>query len=289
MGVDITAFHDEATGTVTYAVADPLSGACAVIDSVLDLDPASGRTRTISLHRVTEFIDTRGLRLEWILETHLHADHLSGAATLRELRGGRIGIGIGVERIRSRWEAVFPGVRRGRDAFDRLLRDGDRLPLGTLELRVMETPGHTPACVTYLIEGNAFVGDALFMPQAGTARCDFPGGDARTLYRSLRRLLELPGDVRVFTAHDYGHRAGGQARWQSTLAQQRRDNPWLSDDIDEDEFVRRRTARDRSLEPPGLMVPALQVNLCGGRLPERAALGAGWLRQPLPAGEATDR
>jgi glyoxylase-like metal-dependent hydrolase (beta-lactamase superfamily II) len=289
MSVDVTAFHDEATGTVTYAVADPLSGACAVIDSVLDLDPASGRTRTMSLRRVTDFLDAKGLRLEWILETHLHADHLSGAATLRELRGGRIGIGAGVERIRRRWEGVFPAVRRGRDAFDRLLYDGDRLPLGTLQLMVMDTPGHTQACVTYLVEDCAFVGDAVFMPRAGTARCDFPGGDARTLYRSLRRLLALPAEVRVFTAHDYGHHAGGHARWESTIATQRRDNPWLADDVDEDEFVRRRTERDRSLEPPRLMVPALQVNLCGGRLPERAAQGAGWLRHPLPGGEATAR
>lgn len=269
----VETFHDAATGSVTYAIADLGARVCAVIDPVLDFDPATWTTSTRSLRRVCAFLDRRELRLDWILETHVHADHLSGAATLRDLRGGRLGTGAGIEEVRRRWRQVAPDRPR-EEPFDRLFSDGDRIALGAFELRVMETPGHTPGSVSYLVEGCVFVGDTLFMPEAGTARCDFPGGDARELYRSIQRLFALPGHTRVFTGHDYGHERGGEARSESRISTQRRENvhvgnAHLGNSVSEETFVRLRTDRDRTLPPPVLMFPAVQANLYAGQLPAR--------------------
>jgi glyoxylase-like metal-dependent hydrolase (beta-lactamase superfamily II) len=266
--MEIHASHDADTGSVSYLVVDARSGRCAAVDCVLGFDPRTGRTEERNVAHWIALIERRKLTLEWILETHVHADHLSGAFALRAAAGGRIGIGAGVLEVATRWRAtVGPAASTNVGAsFDRLFLDGDPFTIGTLQAGVIATPGHTPSCVTYLVADAAFVGDALFMPQAGTARCDFPGGSARMLYRSTRRILALPSSVRVFCAHDYGHEQGRPAQWESTIAQQRRDNVQAGLAIGEDEFVALRERRDRTLAPPALLHQALRFNLSGGRL-----------------------
>ena len=279
----VTGLFDPETSTITYVVREPAGPACAVIDPVLDYDPKAARIRTRSMDALLAHLRDEGLELRWILETHVHADHLSSAARLREATGARVGIGARVTHTQRHFAPLFD---LGDDfpvdgsQFDRLFTDGERFAVGALEFEVLDTPGHTPACVSYRCGDCVFVGDTVFMPDYGTARADFPGGDARTLHRSIRRLLALPPSTRLFTGHDY--RPGGrEARWESTVEQQRAANPLVNDTIDEDEFVRHRESRDRELGAPVLILPSLQVNIRGGRLPEPAANGIRYLKLPL--------
>lgn len=284
MRPDVSAFFDEPTKTVTYLVGDPDSHAAAVVDPVLDFDPASGRTSTAAADKVIEAVRQRGLSVEWLLETHVHADHLSGSAYLQQQIGGRIGIGEHVREVQDVFSRTFgmdaPFVAEGR-VFDRLFAEGEELHIGNLRAKVMYTPGHTPACVTYLIGDAAFVGDTLFMPDYGTARADFPGGDARALYRSIRRILALPPETRVFTCHDYKAPGRDHYAWETTVAEQRARNVHVHDGVDEDGFVALRQARDATLSLPTLIIPSVQVNIRGGRLPPAGPNGISYLRIPI--------
>jgi glyoxylase-like metal-dependent hydrolase (beta-lactamase superfamily II) len=281
---EVTAFFDEPTFTVSYVVRDPAGAACAVIDPVLDFDPAAGRTDTRSADAIAGFVDKNRLAVEWILETHVHADHLSAAARLKAALGGRTGIGARVVDVQKRFAALFDVEQEfatdGRQ-FDRLFADGETFEVGGLAARVLHTPGHTPACATYLIGDAAFVGDTLFMPDYGTARCDFPGGDARTLFRSIRRILALPPETRLFLCHDYKAPGREVYAWETTVADQRAFNIHIRDSIDEDAFVALRTARDAELEMPRLILPSVQVNIRAGELPPPAANGIRYLKFPL--------
>jgi glyoxylase-like metal-dependent hydrolase (beta-lactamase superfamily II) len=280
---DVKGFYDPETSTITYVIRDPASAACAIVDPVLDYDPKAARTATRSADRLLQHLRSEGLRVQWILETHVHADHLSGAAYLKQALGAPVAIGARVTEVQRHFAPLFdlgPGFPVDGSQFDRLLQDGERLAVGALEIEVIATPGHTSACLSYRCGDCVFVGDTVFMPDYGTARADFPGGDARTLYRSIRRLLALPPGVRLFTGHDY--RPGGRdARWESTVAQQNAGNPMVNERIGEDEFVARREARDRELAAPVLVLPSLQVNIHAGRLPEPAANGIRYLKLPL--------
>jgi glyoxylase-like metal-dependent hydrolase (beta-lactamase superfamily II) len=282
--LDIIPLHDRATGTITYIVVDPATDECAVIDSVLDYDPAAARTSTRSVEHVAATIAERGLRLRWLLETHVHADHLSGAAWLKARLGGAIAIGDRVSDVQRVFGEVFDlgaGFATDGRQFDHRFCDGEGFRIGGLSATALHTPGHTPACMSYLIGDAVFVGDTLFMPNAGTARCDFPGGDAGLLYRSIRRILALPADTRVFTCHDYGHEHGRAPAWQSTVAEQRAANIHIHDGIDEAAFVAMRTARDATLGMPTLILPSVQVNIRAGDLPEPDAAGRRFLKLPL--------
>ncbi len=279
----VEGFFDPETATITYVVRDPASDACAVIDPVLDYDPKSARITTHSADALIEHVRREGLEIAWILETHAHADHLTAAAYLHEHVGAPVAIGERIRDVQARFGTLFDlgaGFVPDGSQFDRLFAEGDTFPIGSLTATVWHTPGHTPACVTYVIGDAAFVGDTLFMPDYGTARADFPGGDARALYRSMRRILSLPPGTRLFTCHDY--RPGGrEARWESTVAEQREANVLIRDGVSEDEFVAQRDARDRKLAAPVLILPSLQVNIRAGRLPEPAANGIRYLRIPL--------
>jgi glyoxylase-like metal-dependent hydrolase (beta-lactamase superfamily II) len=282
---EVTAFPDPVTNTIAYVVTDPATRACAVIDSVLDLDYASGRISHASADAIVAFVEAQGLTVEHLIETHVHADHLSAAPYLRDRLGGEFGIGEAITRVQETFAAVFdegPEFRRDGSQFDRLYRDGERYRIGALEAVALATPGHTPACMTHVIGDAAFVGDTLFMPDAGTARVDFPGGDARTLYRSTRRILALPPETRIFLCHDYGGEGRGM-RWETTVAEERAHNIHVGDGIDEDTFVARRTARDATLAMPRLIIPSLQVNMKAGHLPEPTASGKRFLKVPLDA------
>ncbi len=278
----VEAFYDPATFTISYVLRDPMSPACAIVDPVLDYDPDAARTDTVSARRIAEYVVQEGLRVEWILETHAHADHLSAAAWLRAQLGGRIGIGARIREVQQRFGALFALSPQALsdDGFDRLFEEGARFQLGELSVQVWHTPGHTPACVSYLAGDTVFVGDTLFMPDYGTARADFPGGDAHALYRSMRRLLSLPESTRMFLCHDYP--PGGRAPcWETTVGAQRRDNLWIHDGVSEAQFVRRRAERDRALAVPRLILPSLQVNIRGGQLPPADDNGVQYLRLPL--------
>lgn len=286
MRPEVSAFFDEVTKTVTYLLAHSGSGAAAVIDPVLDFDPVSGRTATASADTVVEAVCERGLKIEWLLETHVHADHLSGSAYLQQRIGGRIGIGEHIREVQETFGRLFgmdaPFVAEGR-VFDHLFADGEEFCIGGLQGRIMYTPGHTPACVTYVVGDAAFVGDTLFMPDYGTARTDFPGGDARSLYRSIRRILALPSETRLFTAHDYKAPARDHYAWESTVDEQRARNVQIRDGVDEDSFVAVRQARDATLSLPSLIIPSVQVNICGGRLPPAERNGIRYLKIPIDA------
>ncbi len=280
----VTAFFDEATHTFSYVVRDPGSEACALVDSVLDYDPDAGRTDTAAADRLIEFVRDNGLRVEWILETHVHADHLSAAPYLQERLGGRLGIGARITVVQEVFGKAFnAGTAFQRDGrqFDRLFEDGDRFRIGGLEARALHTPGHTPACMTYVIGDAAFVGDTLFMPDFGTARCDFPGGDARALYRSIRRIFELPEETRLFMCHDYKAPGRSEYRCETTVGEERRHNVHVRDGIDEEQFVAMRTERDARLGMPRLMIPSVQVNMRAGDLPPPEANGTRYLKIPL--------
>jgi glyoxylase-like metal-dependent hydrolase (beta-lactamase superfamily II) len=279
MKPNIQPFFDPATGTVTYVVHD--GAAAAIIDSVLDYEPKSARTDTRSAERVIEFVRAQRLRVEWILETHAHADHLSAAPYLRAHLGGRVAIGERIGEVQAIFREVF-NLEKELPAFDRLLADGERFAIGALQAEALHVPGHTPADMAYRIGDAVFVGDTLFMPDVGTARADFPGGDARTLYRSIRRLLALPPETRIFVCHDYPPK-GREPRWETTVAQQRAANIHVRDGVSEAEFVAMRTARDRTLEMPTLILPSIQVNIRAGELPLPEANGRSYLKIPLNA------
>ncbi len=280
---EVTGFFDEATNTVSYVVRDPGSQACAVIDSVMDIDYAAGRIAYESADAIIAFIREHGLTLEWLIETHVHADHLSAAPYVQGKLGGRIGIGDQITVVQETFGKIFnEGTEFQRDGsqFDRLFADGDTYTIGGMTAFAMHTPGHTPACMTHVIGDAAFVGDTLFMPDGGSARADFPGGDARTLYRSIRRVLSLPPQTRLFMCHDYGPN-GREIRWETSVAEQRAHNIHVRDGIGEDEFVEKREARDRTLAMPKLIIPSLQVNMKAGELPRPDESGRRFLKVPL--------
>jgi glyoxylase-like metal-dependent hydrolase (beta-lactamase superfamily II) len=280
---EVTAFFDEATNTVSYVVKDPASSSCAVVDSVLDFDYASGRTSFASADRIIDFIASQQLRPEWLIETHVHADHLSASPYIQRKLGGKIGIGDRIAVVQNTFGKIFnEGTEFQRDGsqFDRLFADGDTYRIGNLEVRAIHTPGHTPACMTHVIGDAAFVGDTLFMPDGGTARADFPGGDARELFRSIKKVLDLPPETRLFMCHDYGP-DGREIRWETTVAEERTGNIHVHDGVTEDEFVAMRNARDATLGMPRLIIPSIQVNMKAGRLPEPDDSGTRFLKVPL--------
>ncbi|TVR84586.1 MAG: MBL fold metallo-hydrolase [Rhodospirillales bacterium] len=283
-GPAVTGFLDETSFTVSYVVADPATRACAVIDPVLDFDPASGRTSHRSADRLVDFVQSRGLQTQWLLETHVHADHLSAAPRLKARLGGTLAIGAGITQVQRRFGQLFnagPDFATDGRQFDRLFADGDTFTIGSLPARAMHTPGHTPACMTYVIGDAAFVGDTLFMPDYGTARCDFPGGDARTLYRSIQRILALPDATRMFLCHDYKAPGRDDYVWETTVGAQRAGNVHVHAGVDEEAFVRMRTARDKTLAMPRLLLSSVQVNMRAGALPPPEDNGTRYLKLPL--------
>ncbi|MEQ8448535.1 MAG: MBL fold metallo-hydrolase [Nitratireductor sp.] len=280
---DVTAFFDEATNTVTYVVKDPQSKSCAVVDSVMDIDYAAGRITYDHADQIIEHIHKNDLKLEWIIETHVHADHLSAAPYIQEKLGGKLGIGDRITIVQDTFGKVFnEGTEFQRDGsqFDRLFKDGDSYTIGSMTAYAMHTPGHTPACMTHVIGDAAFVGDTLFMPDGGSARADFPGGDARELYRSIKRVLALPDETRLFICHDYGPN-GRDIKWETTVAEERKHNIHVRDGISEDEFVAMREARDATLDMPKLIIPSLQVNMRAGHLPPEEDDGKTYLKVPV--------
>lgn len=284
VAVQVRSFFDEATFTVTHVLSDPATGKAAVIDSVLDFDPASGRTSTTSADGVIAYIREQGLEVEWLLETHAHADHLSGAPYLQEQLGGRLAIGRHILSVQEVFGKIFnEGTRFARDGsqFDQLFDDGDRFAIGSIPAIALHVPGHTPADMAYVIGDAVFIGDTLFMPDYGTARADFPGGDARVLYRSVRRLLSLPEASRLFLCHDYKAPGRDTYVWETTVAQQRRANVHIHDGVSEDEFAAMREARDATLDMPRLILPSIQVNMRGGHFPEPEENGVSYLKLPL--------
>jgi glyoxylase-like metal-dependent hydrolase (beta-lactamase superfamily II) len=276
-------FFDPATFTYTHVVYDAEGGHAAVIDPVLNYDHKSGRTRQTSNDAVIGFVRAHSLTVDWILETHAHADHLTGAVQLKAALGGKTAIGCHIDVVQKVFKGVFNlEVQMATDGsqFDRLFREGDTFAIGSLTARVLEVPGHTPACVAYHIDDRLFVGDTMFMPDVGTARCDFPGGDARTLYRSIRRMLDFPADTRLLMCHDYPP-AGREAHCETTVAEQRARNIHVHDGISEAAFVEMRSNRDRTLEMPLLIIPAIQVNIRAGQLPPAEGNGKTYLKIPL--------
>ncbi|MGZ3182112.1 MAG: MBL fold metallo-hydrolase [Telluria sp.] len=285
----IEGFFDPRTSTISYLVLDRETRRCALVDSVLDYDPKSGRTSTASADQLIARVRALGAEVEWILETHVHADHLSAAPYLKEALGGKIGIGAQITTVQKVFGTLFnagPGFARDGSQFDRLFGDEDSFRIGSLEARALHTPGHTPACMTYVVragaETAAFVGDTLFMPDYGTARCDFPGGDARTLYRSINRVLSLPPETRLYMCHDYQPNGRGVA-YVTTVAEERAHNVHVHDGIGEEEFVAMRTRRDATLDMPALILPAVQVNMRAGHLPEPENNGQSYLKIPVNA------
>jgi glyoxylase-like metal-dependent hydrolase (beta-lactamase superfamily II) len=282
---EVRSFFHEPTFTASYVVSDPATKQAAIIDSVLDFDHAAGRTSTASADAIADYMAQQGLAVEWLLETHVHADHLSGAAHLHDRLGGTVGIGRQVTVVQSSFADAFnesSEFRRDGSQFDHLFDDGERFAVGNIPALALHVPGHTPADFAYLIGDAIFVGDTMFMPDYGTARCDFPGGDARAMYRSIRRLMQLPDETRMFLCHDYkAPPARTEFAWETTIGEQRRSNVHIRDGISEEEFVAMRTARDRTLCMPHLIFPSVQVNIRGGRLPEAEANGTRYLKLPL--------
>ncbi|MCU0815533.1 MAG: MBL fold metallo-hydrolase [Cypionkella sp.] len=284
MTPSVQGFFDEATNTITYVVIEPEGQACAVIDSVLDFDYASGRTDTRSADAVIAFIRTQDLRLEWVLETHVHADHLSAAPYIQERLGGKIGIGDRITVVQETFGKIFnEGTRFQRDGsqFDRLFREGDSFMIGQMRVDVLHTPGHTPACLTYVIGDAAFVGDTLFMPDFGTARCDFPGGSAENLWNSIQKILTLPDQTRIFVGHDYKAEGRDAYAWETTVGAQKRLNKHVGEGKSKEDFIRMRTERDAQLAMPRLIIPSLQVNMRAGQMPEPEENGTSYLKVPL--------
>jgi glyoxylase-like metal-dependent hydrolase (beta-lactamase superfamily II) len=281
---EVTAFFDRDTNTISYVVKDPKSLSCAVIDSVMDIDYAAGRLSPASADKMIAFIEANGLKLEWLIETHAHADHLSGAPYIQNKLGGKIGIGENIRVVQEEFGKIFnEGTEFQRDGsqFDRLFTDGDSYAIGGMTAFVMHTPGHTPACMTHVIGDAAFVGDTLFMPDSGTARADFPGGDARQLFRSIKTVLSLPAAMRLFMCHDYGAGGGREIRWETTVAEEQTGNIHVREGVTEDEFVAMRTARDATLAMPKLIIPSIQVNMRAGKLPPADEEGKRFLKVPL--------
>jgi len=283
MSVQQQSFFHEPTSTVTYLVWDEATGAAAVIDPVLDYEPRGAKVSGGQASEILRFLKDHRLTLNYVLETHAHADHLSAAARLREATGAQVVIGAHITAVQDYFGKVFGAADVTPDGavFDRLVREGDTLMLGETAIGVLHTPGHTPACVTYLIDGAAYVGDTLFMPDYGTARADFPGGDAATLYRSIKKILSLPPETRIFVGHDYLTETRKTHAWQTTVAAQAAENIHLRDGVSEADFVARREARDANLPPPVLILPSLQVNIRAGALPPPEADGRVYLRLPV--------
>lgn len=279
----VTGFFHEDSFTITYVLAEPEGRACAIVDSCLDYDPNAGRTSTGSADEVLAFVESRGLEVAWLLETHAHADHFSAAAYLKRRTGAPVGIGRTVTKVQTLWKEIYnfgDACRTDGSQFDRLFDDGERFRIGDLEVMVMDTPGHTPANVTYVAGDAAFIADTIFQPDFGTARCDFPGGSAGELYRSIQRILALPDETRLFTGHDYMP-GGRDPAWESTVAEQKAGNVQLKTGPSEAEFVAMREERDASLPMPRLILHALQININAGRLPEPEANGTAYLKIPL--------
>ncbi|MBV7429131.1 MBL fold metallo-hydrolase [Acidovorax sp. sif1233] len=285
MQPQVHAFFDPSTHTVTYVVFDHPGGHCAILDSVLDYDPKSGRTSTAAASEVMAFVTAQQLTVQWILETHAHADHLSAAHHLREALGGKIAIGAAITKVQNTFKGIFnlePGFRADGSQFDHLFADGEAFAIGTLQARALSVPGHTPACMAFQVGNAVFVGDTLFMPDVGTARCDFPGGDAHMLYQSVRKLLGLPPETRLFMCHDYPP-AGREPAWETTVAEQRERNIHVHDGITEAGFVAMRTRRDATLDMPVLILPAVQINIRAGEAPPAESNGISYLKIPLNA------
>ncbi|MDP2244848.1 MBL fold metallo-hydrolase [Pseudomonas sp.] len=284
MNAHVEAFFDPATFTYSYVVSDPLTQRCAIVDSVLDYDPASGRTSHNNADRLIAYVREQGLTVDWLLETHVHADHLSAALYLKRELGGQLAIGEQITVVQNTFGTLFnagPEFATDGRQFDRLFTDGEHFQIGSIDARAMHTPGHTPACLTYVIGDAAFVGDTLFMPDYGTARCDFPGGDARVLFRSIRKLFELPDATRLFMCHDY--KAPGREEFlnQTTVAEERAHNVHVHEGVSEDDFVAMRSARDATLGMPTLILPSVQVNMRAGQLPPAEDNGMRYLKIPL--------
>ena len=280
----VKAFFDSDTNTISYVVRDPNGRTCAVIDSVLDFDYASGRTSTASADEVIAYIKSEGLELAWVIETHVHADHLSAAPYIQEKLGGKIGIGSNITVVQDTFGKVFnEGTEFQRDGsqFDALFEDGDTFHIGQLRGDVLHTPGHTPACMTYVIGDAAFVGDTLFMPDFGTARCDFPGGSADTMYDSVQRILSLPDETRIFVGHDYKAPGRDVYAWESTVGEQKAANVHIGGGASREAFVEMREGRDATLGMPKLIVPSLQVNMRAGNMPEPDEKGDVFLKLPV--------
>jgi glyoxylase-like metal-dependent hydrolase (beta-lactamase superfamily II) len=279
----VQGFFDPATWTVSYVVYEKEGSACAIIDSVLDYDHKSGRTRTISADKLIAFVREKNLQVVWILETHAHADHLSAAPYLRKHLGGKIAIGEAITGVQKIFKDIFnlePEFKADGSQFDHLLKDGEAFAIGALTTQVMSVPGHTPACMAYQVGDAVFVGDTLFMPDVGTARCDFPGGDAHQLYASIRKLLSLPDETRLFMCHDYPP-DGREPVWETTVAAQRKGNIHVHDGVSEADFVKMRTVRDATLEMPVLILPSIQVNIRAGEMPPKEANGVAYLKIPI--------
>ena len=284
MKPQVAAFFDEPTNTISYVVKDPKGTSCAIIDSVLDFDYSSGHTSTKSADEIIDFVKKEGLKVEWILETHVHADHLSAAPYLQERLGGKIGIGENITIVQDTFGKVFnEGTEFQRDGsqFDELFVEGDSFHVGQFRGDVLHTPGHTPACMTYVIGDAAFVGDTLFMPDFGTARCDFPGGSADTMYESVQKILSLPDETRIFVGHDYKAPGRDEYAWETTVGEQKAKNVHVGGGASREDFVKMRTERDETLAMPKLIIPSLQVNMRAGNMPEPDDQGDVFLKVPV--------
>jgi glyoxylase-like metal-dependent hydrolase (beta-lactamase superfamily II) len=286
MKPEVLSFFDTATHTVSYLVSDPATGAAAIIDSVLGYDAASGRTDFKAADQIIAAVSERRLTVAWIIESHVHADHLSAAPYLRAKLGGQVAIGAAISKVQRVFGDIFnvgDGFRSDGRQFDKLFQDGESYRLGSIEARAFHTPGHTPACMSHLIGDALFVGDTLFMPDFGTARCDFPGGDAGQLYDSIQKLLALPAATRMFLCHDYKAPGRDCFAWETTVEVQKRDNIHLAGETSRDDFIAMRTARDATLSMPALILPSVQVNICAGNLPAAEDNGRQYLKIPLNA------
>ena len=277
-------FFDETTNTISYVVADPDTNTCAIIDSLLDYDASSGRTGTKSVDRLIKYVEQSKLTVDWIIDTHVHADHLTAAPYVRDVLGGRTAIGENIVRVQKIYGEIFnEGQTFHTDGsqFDHLFKDGETYTVGNINARAIYTPGHTPACMSHLIGDSLFVGDTLFMPDSGTARCDFPGGDAQLLYRSIHKLFDLPNETRAFMCHDYKAAGRDEFAWESTISEQKEKNIHVNRSINEREFIEMRTVRDAKLSMPKLLLPSVQVNMRAGNFPEPEANGKQYLKVPI--------
>lgn len=280
----VKAFFDEQTNTISFVVQDPNSNKCAIVDSVLDFDHASGRTDTASAGAIIGYVQAEGLEVDWILETHVHADHLSAAPYLQEKTGGKIGIGANITLVQDTFGKVFnEGTEFQRDGsqFDQLFSEGDSIHIGQMRVDVMHTPGHTPACMTYVVEDTAFVGDTLFMPDFGTARVDFPGGSAEALFNSIDKILSLPDETRIFVGHDYKAPGREDYAWETTVAEQKAKNVHVGNNTSKEDFIKTRSERDKQLGMPKLIIPSLQINMRAGQMPPPADNGQVYLKVPV--------
>ena len=283
---EVTGFFDEATFTISYVIADPSTNSCAIIDSLIDYDPASGRTNTRSADKLIAFVREQGLTCEWIIDTHVHADHLTAAPYIREKLGGKTAIGNAIPIVQRVFGEIFnegQAFHTDGSQFDHLFEDGETYQIGNIQARALHTPGHTPACMSHVIGDAVFVGDTIFMPDFGTARCDFPGGDAGTLYDSIQKLFALPDEARMFLCHDYKAPGRDEFVWETTVGDQKRSNIHIKIGTSRDEFITMRTARDKTLDMPKLILPSVQVNMRAGEMPPPEDNGVRYMKVPINA------